>query len=473
MTELAFHTIAELAALLERGAVSAEELAQDALLRLERDGGPLGALAALTPERALAAARRADRARARGASGPLLGIPYGAKDIIDVRGLPTTCGTAALADEIAAADAAVVTRLERAGAVLAGKLALAEAIGLLTRDPCSSLQGPARNPWAPERWAGGSSGGSGAAVAAGLLPAALGSETAGSIGSPAAWCGVTGVRPSYGVVSRRGVAPLAPTLDKVGVLGRSAQDCALVLDAISGRDRAEHASSGPRVRHAQVVAQRAAVRGLRIGWSVSDVEQAAPVAQRACLREALAALRAVVAGPLVEGVALPEPFPYRETLDTIMGAEGAAAFSRLRDDGRLALVADERTRVFIEQAPISARDYLAAREARRELVARIPSLFDACDVVVTTNFALPWPIPAIDVEWDPIPIRGGNTAMVWASNLTGLPAVFLPVGLADGMPVGVQLVGPVGSDARVLALATAFQEETTWHRLHPPIGAPA
>lgn len=226
-------TIAELGELLDTGALSAEELVGDTCRRLKSVGASLNAVAAMTTERAIASARAADRARARGATGPLLGIPHGVKDIIDVEGTATTCGTTALASSIAERDALVVERLASAGAPLVAKLALAELIGLATEDPSTSCFGPAYNPWDRSRWAGGSSGGSAAAVAAGLVPFALGSETAGSIGAPAAWCGVTGFRPSHGVVPCDGVAPLAPSLDKVGVLARSAADCAVVFDVIT------------------------------------------------------------------------------------------------------------------------------------------------------------------------------------------------------------------------------------------------
>jgi aspartyl-tRNA(Asn)/glutamyl-tRNA(Gln) amidotransferase subunit A len=333
----------------------------------------------------------------------------------------------------------------------------------MSHDPRAGLHGPALTPWNPARWAGGSSGGSGAAVAAGAVPFALGSETAGSIASPAAWCGVTGFRPSFGRVSRAGVAPLAPTLDKVGVLARSATDCATVLQAVSGRDRLDPTVTRGRVDAPSVVAVE--VGALRVGLAESDVEHAAPEPLRPSLRDAVAAVREL--GVQTVDACLPEAFDYRGTLDTIVGAEGAASFQPLVAAGRLDLVGDASARQAIAEAPVRAVDYLAALEARTRLDGMLEELFAACDLVLTTNFALPWPIPAVDEEWDAIPILGGSTAAVWAGNLAGLPAAFLPVAPVDGLPVGIQVFGPPGADARVLAFAVAFQAVTSWHRQRP------
>lgn len=460
MGDFSFRTIDELRDLLDRGDASARELATASLDELGRLGGPLGAVATLLPERAMAAAGAADSALRSGRRSRLLGVPYAVKDIVDVAGTATTCGTAALADDVRSVDATVVSRLDRAGGVLTGKLALVELIGLQVHDPRSSLHGPARNPWAADRWAGGSSGGSAIAVAIGALPAAVGSETCGSIGAPAAWCGVTGFRPTAGRVSRRGVAPLAPSLDKVGVLGRSAADCAHMLATMSGRDSADPESHGAPIT--PVIPPET----VRVGWSAADFDNAAPHATRSAFHEPLDMLGQLV-GPFVDDIALPEGFDYRDVVDTIMGAEGSASFRRLVDDGTIGLVSDRRAREYVESAPVSARDYLRALDEQARFRALVPTLFGACDVIVTTNFVRPWPIPPVDGEWDPIPIDGGNTAMVWASNLAGLPAVFLPAGFVDGLPVSIQLVGSPGRDSALLALAAAFQRDTTWHLTRP------
>ena len=447
-------TIAELGELLDAGALSAEELVGETCRRLESIGGSLNAIATMTTERAIASARAADRARSRGERSALLGIPYGVKDIIDVEGSATTCGTAALASSLAEHDATVVERLEQAGTSLVAKLALAELIGLATTDPTTSCFGPAYNPWDTSRWAGGSSGGSAAAVAAGLVPFALGSETAGSIGAPAAWCGVTGFRPSYGVVPCDGVAPLAPTLDKVGVLARSAADCATVFDVI--------AASQPY----DLEGACTSLSSMTVGHQASDFDEDAPASMRVCHAAALDAIGEVA--NLVESPGLPPQFDYREMLDTIMQAEAWRSFGSLRSQRRTEQIGDDHARRFIQGEPVDDDRYRAALSAREILIGEIDTMFETVDAVVTTNFALPWPIPEIGDAWTPVPILGGNTAMVWASNLVGLPAVFVPVGLVDGLPVGIQFVGPSGSDRRLMTLAHAVQKETAWHRMRPP-----
>src|SRR5437667_4564759 len=200
------------------------------------------------PERALDEARRADRALAKKDGGPLTGVPYGAKDLLAARGAPTTWGAPPYRDQIFGQDATVVAKLKKSGAVLAAKLAMVElAGGGGYRYPSASLQGPGRNPWNTERWSGGSSSGSGAAVGAGLVPFAIGSETSGSIGTPSAYCGVTGLRPTYGLVSRKGAMALSWTLDKLGPMARTAYDSAAVLAAIAGADAGARTSSGPRL----------------------------------------------------------------------------------------------------------------------------------------------------------------------------------------------------------------------------------
>jgi aspartyl-tRNA(Asn)/glutamyl-tRNA(Gln) amidotransferase subunit A len=450
-------SVAELGRLLDDRVVSAEELVIETCRCLNDERHDLNAVVSVTVDRAVDAARLVDRARAAGGRGPLLGIPFGVKDIIDVRGTRTSSGCAAVETADASADARVVSLLEGAGAPLVGKFSLAELIGLAATDPSDSLVGPIRNPWDNTRWAGGSSGGSAAAVAAGLVPFALGSETAGSIGAPAAWCGVTALRPSLGAVSRDGVAPLAPTLDKVGIFAKSAQDCETVFDVIAENGAADWPE--PAVTASE----------MRVGYVASDFTDDAPAETRAQYREALEAVGSVAM--LVDSPGLAPHFAYRDTLDTIMQAEAWRSFASIRDGGRLDLVRDDHARAFLGGAPVNDELYRAALAARLLLIEQLGVMFESVDAIVTTNFALPWPIPLIGEPWTPIEIRGGNTAMVWASNLVGLPAVFVPVGLAGGLPVSIQLVGSVGSDLLLLALAQSLQKETLWHRLRPPVEA--
>jgi len=249
-----------------------------------------------------------DRALARGSTHSLLtGIPYGAKDLLAAAGAPTTWGAPPYRDQVIDRDATAVRKLGRAGAVLAAKLSMVElAGGGGYRYPNASLQGPGRNPWDPERWSGGSSSGSGAAVGTGAVSFALGSETSGSIGTPAAFCGVTGLRPTYGLVSRAGAMALSWTLDKIGPMARTAADCGLVLEAISGRDAGDPTLSGRRHRPLNGRAASAAVRRVRVGIAEEDLEHAAPEARRA-LQRGLADLHRIV--PRTVRAVLPDDLP--------------------------------------------------------------------------------------------------------------------------------------------------------------------
>ena len=242
--EFAFLSVVELGRLLRQKKTSATELATYCLDRLERLGPRLNAVVTVSRERALAEAGEADREIRQGKwRGALHGIPYGVKDLLAAKGYPTTWGAEPYRQRTFDSDATVVERLGAAGAVLVGKLAMVELAGGMGYNQANaSFTGPGKTPWNPEYWSGGSSSGPGAAVAAGLVPFAIGSETSGSILTPAAYCGVTGLRPTYGLVSRHGAMALAWTMDKLGPLGRSAEDCAIVLAAIAGRDAKDPSS---------------------------------------------------------------------------------------------------------------------------------------------------------------------------------------------------------------------------------------
>jgi aspartyl-tRNA(Asn)/glutamyl-tRNA(Gln) amidotransferase subunit A len=422
--------------------VTSVELTTRAIERLARQGSSLNAVACLTPERALDVARVADARIDSGESRPLLGIPYAVKDVFDVVGTPTTCGSPALAQATAAGDSKSVRLLEAAGAVLVGKLALNELIGYLTHDPSASLHGPARNPWNTSYWAGGSSGGSGASVCAGLVPFSLATEAAGSIGSPSAWCGVTGLRPTHGLINDPGVVCLSPTLDKIGVIGRSVEDCEIVLRALT---------------QASYEWRRHPLWNTRIGLARSDFDEDAPPELRASYGSFLETLQAT--GVKLVDRSLPTELPYRETLDVILQHEGAHSFAFMRESDRLDLILDADAREAIRSAASDSGAYSDALASRDEIEQALEEMFLEVDVLVTTNFALPRPIPRIDERWKPIPILRGNTAMVWASNLAGLPAVFLPCDPgSDGMPAGVQIIGRAGADADVLRIGVELQQ---------------
>ena len=477
MNDVRYSSVAELAQGLKRKRFSAVELATATLALLEQHGPRYNALATLMRERALDEAKRADRSTV--ARSALHGVPYGAKDLVAAKGAPTTWGAPPYRDQRFDEDATVVTKLRRAGAVLAAKLAMVElAGGGGYRYPSASLQGPGRNPWNTERWSGGSSSGSGAAVAAGLVPWAIGSETSGSIGTPAAFCGVTGIRPTYGLVSRHGAMALSWTLDKLGPMARTAEDCALALAAMSGADAADPTTSGKRFVALSGRSAASAVRAARIGFAEEDLGHATPEAKRA-LERGVAELRRIA--PKVTRAVLPADLPYGAIVATVFGAEGATIFGELIDSGRVDELVDKRQAAGLKRgSEIRARDYLQAQRLRTLLIARFRAIFTEVDVIVAP--ARTSTAPPIDAALDSRPPGGGsltatpaadapgpgNTALIPAGNLAGLPAVFFPCGFGtDGLPVGLQLVGPPWSEPLLVAIVAAYQRETAHHTKRP------
>lgn len=470
-----FSSVSDLAAALRKRRVSAVELARAALELLETIGPRYNAIAALMPERALAEAKRADAAIARRRGGPLTGIPYGAKDLLAARGAPTTWGAPPYRDQILGDDATVVTRLRRAGCVLAAKLSMVElAGGGGYRYPSASLQGPGRNPWDRERWSGGSSSGSGSAVGAGLVPFAIGSETSGSIGTPAAYCGVTGLRPTYGLVSRSGAMALSWTLDKLGPMARSASDCAIVLEAIAGPDAADRTTTGKRFRALSGRAATTAVRKARIGFAEEDILDHASAEAKRALEKGVGEFRRIA--PAFARATLP-PMPYGPMVQTVYAAEGAEIFAELIEGPRFEELVDARQKAGLRAAlDIKARDYLHAMRLRTRLRDSFAAIFREVDVVLSVGRAITaTPItqaldspPTAGGAVAPPTKRPGNMALIAAGNLAGVPAIFFPCGFGtDGLPVGLQLVGPPFSEPLLVALASAFQDATAHHVKRP------
>lgn len=470
----AFATVVELAAAVRERRISAVELAGETCDRLETLGPRYNAVAAVMRKRALREAAAADRALARGdARSPLLGIPYGAKDLLAARGAPTTWGAAPYRDQVFRADATAIAKLRRAGAVLAAKLAMVElAGGGGYRYASASLQGPGRNPWDPSRWSGGSSSGSGAAVAAGLVPFALGSETSGSIGTPSAYCGVTGLRPTYGLVGRGGAMALSWTLDKIGPMARTATDCALVLEAISGPDVRDPTASRKRFRPLDAAAGDA-LASVRVGYAGEEIARASDAA-RAALGAGVDELRRIF--PRFVDARLPEDLPYGAMVTTVYAAEGATIHGELIESDRLDLMPDEKQKAGLRAAlGIAARDYLHALRLRAVLAARMRELFRTCDVLLSmgrnvTATPIDQPLDAQPPPREGATTRNGNAALIAAANLAGLPAIFFPCGLGtDGLPVGLQVVGPPFSEPLLVAFVEAYQRETG-HHLRRPAG---
>jgi aspartyl-tRNA(Asn)/glutamyl-tRNA(Gln) amidotransferase subunit A len=425
---------------LRAGELSPREAVEWYLGRIEahRD---LNAYISVRADEALAEADAAATATRRGR---LWGVPVAVKDVIDVAGTRTTAASEILRDHVAERDAVVVERLRAAGAIVVGKLNLHEfAYGALTTSPHF---GPARNPWAPDRVCGGSSGGSGAAAAADLAAGTLGTDTAGSIRIPAAFCGVTGHRPSIGLVPNGGVVPVSWTFDTVGPIARTAEDCRLLLEAI-----APDLGAGPDGG------------GLRVGVVTSLLEQADPRVA-ALVDEATRELGAEpVAAPVLGHAGLIQQL--------IMLPEAAAAHlpwlrTRLADYG-----ADVRARL-LAGLLLPATAYPTGLRARRWLEGEVRPLFERYDLLAAPTM----PIVAPLIGEDPVELKGDRvpyrlTLIPFNSpwSCLGLPVASVPCGFVDGLPVGLALVGRHGADATVLAAAREFQQLTDWHRRYPAV----
>ena len=417
------------------------------------------------PDRARAEAARADARLRRGGAGPLVGIPFGVKDVIAARGAPTTWGAPHFRTQTFPQDATAVARVARAGAVLIAKLATVELAGAGSmRRPGGSLQGQPRNAWSPDRYSGGSSSGPALAVSTGVLPFALGTETGGSIQSPASYSGVSAIRPTYGLVPRTGVMPLAWTLDKVGVLGRTVTDCATALEIISGPDRTDPTSSG-RFRRMDASDAKRAARGARIGIGARDIEDCAPVTHRA-LGDAVAAMQRVIGRSA--RTELRADLPYDAMLDIVMYAEVSSVFSEQLERGDFELV-DAKQKAYLERGlQVRARDYLHAMRLRALLIADFKRVFSEVDVLVAPGRSDTAPLldgPAVKRSNRTNPDR-----LRTAANLAGLPGVIVPAGIADdGLPVGLHILGPWRSEPLLVAIGEAFQRATAHHERRPPL----
>ena len=475
--EVLFSSIREIGAHLRAKRISAVDLAEMSLRRLSTIGPKLNAVVTVTGERARAQAHRANQELLAGKDrGPLHGIPYGAKDLLATQGIPTSWGAEPLRDQSFDFDATAIRRLEEAGAVLVAKLAMVElAGGLGYNNPDASFTGPGRTPWNPAHWSGGSSSGSATAVAAGLVPFAIGSETSGSILTPAAYCGVTGLRPTYGLVSRHGAMALCWTLDKLGPLARSADDCGLVLSAIAGPDP-QDPTTGETFRYRERPAKRGRPgERFKVGVLRNATVDTDPDVE-AHFRQALSALRDVA--DVEEDVPFPD-LPYREAVGVIVDAEGAAAFRDLIESGKVKRLRDATDRVGgYAMMMTRAADYVDAQRSRVAMRAELDALLSRYDALLAptrTRLAPPIgrdfdaPAPGTPPVPEPAPDAPRPPATIPAGNLAGLPAIAVPMGFGkDRLPTSLQLLGRAFSEETLLALAVAFQELTDWHRQRPP-----
>lgn len=459
---ISFATVAELGRMLRSGQISPTELTEHFLERLEQVGTPLNAVVTLTSELALAQARQAEDELAAGIDrGPLHGIPYGAKDLLATAGIPTTWGAAPLQNQIVDRNAAVIVRLREAGAVLVAKLAMVElAGGFGYEQPNAALTGPGKNAWDAEAWAGGSSSGSGAVVGAGAVPFAIGTETWGSITVPAAYNGVSGLRPTYGRVSRRGAMALCWTLDKIGPLARTAEDCATVLAAMAGPDPADVTTfAGTRFPSSGEAPAR-----FRFGILKGSVEAVRPDV-RANFEAAL--------GVLAEFADLEEvtmrTLPYDAAASLIVGVEAAAAFEEFIDEGGpLGLTAPEDRVGRVDGLTITAVEYLRALRVRRVASREMDTLLAGFDAIVAPT--LPTVASGIAERFDEHFVRDPTASLGAIGNLCGLPAISVPNGFGErALPTGLEFMGRAFEESRVIAAAAAYQARTDWHRRHPDI----
>ncbi len=476
-------SIGELADLLARRQLSSVELTQHFLARIERLNPGLNALITVTAAAALRDAAAADARLAAGESGPLLGIPLIHKDIFCTDGVRTSCGSKMLDNFVAPYDAGVVERLRLAGTVMLGKANMDEfAMGSSNE---TSFYGPVRNPWDLARVPGGSSGGSAAATAARLAPFATGTDTGGSIRQPAALTGITGIKPTYGRVSRYGMIAFASSLDQAGVFAASAADAALALQAMAGFDPRDSTSVDQPVPDYHADLDRP-LAGLRIGL-LKEFFDGLEARAAALITEALVVYRKL--GAVTVDVSLPSLPLSVPTYYVVAPAECSSNLSRFdgvrfghrcespkdlldlykRSRGEGFGVEVKRrimTGTYVLSAGYFDAYYLKAQKVRQLITDDFRAAFERVDLVIGPTT----PTPAFEIGAkidDPVTMYLNDIYTIGA-NLAGLPAMSLPCGAVDGLPMGLQLIGPHFSESRLLNAAHRYQQETEWHRLVPP-----
>jgi aspartyl-tRNA(Asn)/glutamyl-tRNA(Gln) amidotransferase subunit A len=466
-------SIAETVLAFRRRTISPVELTRAVLDQVEQTQAILHAYVEVRAEEALAAALAAESAFARGEVGdPLLGIPLGVKDIFDWQGVPTRCGSALFEDAPPAEqDSAAVARLRQAGAVLLGKTVTQEfAAGVISP--------PARNPWDPARIPGGSSGGSAAAVASGSALAALGSDTGGSIRIPASVTGTVGLKPTYGRVSKRGVYPLAWSLDTVGPIARTVEDAALLLNVLAGPDPADPTTSARPVGDALAELPRdrtepGSLSGLRLGVHRGYFFDRLQPDVAAAVETALGVLRDL--GSEVVEIDWPEAVNGPAIGTLISRAESASVHDAHLTVAPDRLGAELRLRVAIGLR-MPARDYLLALKARRAVKRSAAELFaehrlDALVAPATPATAVRVDRPIVDWADGPEPVMAAYTRLTYPFNVTGQPALALPCGFdGDGLPIGLQLAGRPFAEATLCRIGHAYERTTGWWRRRPAFG---
>jgi len=466
--ELFFLSLTELAKRIETKKLSPVELTQLYLDRSEKFGPRFNAYALLTPDLALEQAKAAEKEIMRGHyRGPLHGIPYAAKDLLAVKGLATTWGAKPFENQVFDYDATVIEHLNRVGAVMIGKASMIElAGGMGYRFASASLQGEAKNPWNPACWTCGSSSGSGAIVAAGLAAFAIGTETWGSIVCPSAFCGISGLRLTYGRVSRYGAMALAPSMDKIGPMARSAEDCARIFAAIAGHDTKDRGTL-PIDKAAFTYSPSVELhpRPLRLGlltnaWNSQDLDSGVAksvTAAERVLRKNFSSVR---------NAALPVG-PWEDAGSLIWGVEAAASFRTLIRSGKISTLMDPLSQIagYLNEQ-FSATDYQQALRVREVAQKKMDELFETYDVLVAPS----QPVPATPLDLNLETGLSFSDPLGGLGNICGLPALSVPCGFTDkNLPAGLQFIARAGDDLAVIQAARTFQQHTDWHKRHPKI----
>ena len=469
---LVFATIEELAALLAKRKFSPVELTELFLRRIERQNPALNAFLTITADHALASARRAEKQLLRRRSSrrenfPLLGIPITLKDNIWTRGIRSTAGSKILRDFIPTEDSTVARKLSRAGAILLGKTNLNEFAYGITG--ANVHYGPVHNPWAPDRISGGSSAGSAAAIAAGLCAASIGTDTGGSIRVPSSFCGIVGLKPTFGRVSVFGTMPLSPSFDHVGPIVRSVADAGLLLSAIAGRDPLDPTTSPKPVQDYRG-ALRKPIRKFRLGrprehyWEKLDpeVRRAAETAVSAMEKR----------GAAVKEVSLPHLKESRDAATDISLAEALHVHEAAGYFPQRAAEYSEEVRQRIESGgKVPANRYLAGFDVRKRLLAELDMALQDVDAIVAPTVPVPAPLigtESVRVDGEEIDTRRVLVGHSRPANFTGLPAISIPCGFTrEGLPIGMQLIGRAFDEATLLRIALSYESAHDWRARHP------
>jgi aspartyl-tRNA(Asn)/glutamyl-tRNA(Gln) amidotransferase subunit A len=480
--ELTIHAASDL---LARGELSSVELTQAVLDRIVAVDNQIKAYLTITPEVALEQAEEADRRRAQGENGPLLGIPLAVKDVICVRGIPTTCGSKILEDFIPPYDATTIERLRAAGVVILGKTNTDEfAMGSSTEN---SAYFPTHNPWDLSRVPGGSSGGSAAATAADECLGALGSDTGGSVRQPAALCGVVGLKPSYGRVSRYGLVAFASSLDQIGCFGKDVTDCAIILKTIAGHDPRDSTSfNSPVPDYTSVL--HGDLRGVRVGvpreYFITGIQ---PEVERAVR---LAIARLVELGATQVEISLPNTQFCVPDYYLIAPAEASANLARYdgvkygffftgaqdvwdnyRQSRQRGFGAEVKRRIMLGTYVLSAgyydAYYLKAQKVRTLIKQDFDRAFEKCDVIITpVSPTVAWKIG--ELVGNPLQMYLMDIFTI-SVNLAGVCGISVPCGFANGLPIGLQIMGKALDEGTILRVAFAYEQATEWHKRKPPV----